>query len=134
MGEQLLSIALVAHDGMKDSLIEWAIFNRKVLAKCRKIWSTATTGERLREVLGSELNVETVLSGPLGGDMEIGALVARKKVDLLVFFIDPHDTHPHLFDIYALLRVAMSAKVPVACSRCEADIMITSPMLGLTET
>jgi methylglyoxal synthase len=124
-----MKIALVAHDGTKGSLVEWAEHNRELLSSC-EIWSTFTTGTQLESALGQSIN--KVLSGPYGGDMEIGALVARRELDLLVFFIDPLGAHPHVFDVYALIRVAMAADVPVATSRRAADIMITSPLLAPT--
>lgn len=116
-------VALVAHDDKKPSLLEWAICNRDTLSQC-DVYSTGNTGR----LLDGELNIgiTRLLSGPLGGDQQIGAMIAEKKIDMLVFFWDPLNSHPHDADIKALLRIATLWNVPTACNRASADLMISS--------
>jgi methylglyoxal synthase len=118
-------VALIAHDGCKEALSEWSHFNRDTLKRCDLI-ATGTTGERIAEVTG--LNVKCLLSGPLGGDAQVGALLAEGNVDLLVFFWDPLKTQPHDVDVKALLRLAVLHNVPTACNRGTADFLISSPL------
>lgn len=122
-----ITIALVAHDNMKDDLLEWAIFNREFLANFHLI-ATGTTGRLLKEQLG--LEVERLQSGPLGGDQQLGAMLSGGTVDFLVFFWDPLSAQPHDSDVKALLRLAVVWNIPVACNRATADFMFSSPLVG----
>ena len=119
-------IALVAHDNKKKELIEWAVYNKTALAKHR-LYGTGTTGGLVEEALGQ--SVSKFLSGPLGGDQQIGARIAEGKIDVLIFFWDPMEAQPHDPDIKALLRLAVAWNIPVACDRATADFMLTSPLM-----
>ncbi len=121
------TIALIAHDNCKVDLIEWAEFNRDQLASHRLV-ATGTTGALLEFELG--LQVDRVQSGPLGGDLQIGALLTEGAVDALVFFWDPLEAQPHDPDVRALLRVAVVWNVPVACNHATADFLVSSPLLA----
>jgi methylglyoxal synthase len=120
-------IALVAHDGRKQDMREWAEFNRDVLAR-HSLFATGTTGRMLSEEVG--LPVTRFHSGPFGGDQQIGARIADGEIDLLVFFWDPLEPHPHDHDVKALLRVAVLWNIPVACNRATADFIISSPLMN----
>lgn len=119
-------IALVAHDNCKTELLQWAEHNREALAQ-HVLCATGTTGTMLEYELGFQ--VQRFKSGPLGGDLQIGARVAEGAIDMLVFFWDPLEPQPHDPDVKALLRIATLANVPAACNRATADYLITSPML-----
>ncbi len=119
-------IALVAHDNKKGDLVEWAKFNRVLLAH-HKLYATGTTGEILEQELGFTIN--KLQSGPLGGDQQIGAKIADSEVDFLIFFWDPLEPQPHDPDVKALLRMAVVWNIPIACNRASADFMISSPLM-----
>lgn len=120
-------IALIAHDNKKPDMREWAAYNRHRLVQ-HQLFATATTGRILQEELA--LDVMCFRSGPYGGDQQIGARIAEGQIDLLVFFWDPLEPHPHDPDVKALLRVAVVCNIPVACNRATADFMISSPLLN----
>ncbi|HYF68501.1 MAG TPA: methylglyoxal synthase [Ohtaekwangia sp.] len=119
-------IALVAHDNKKSELIEWVKYNRDQMTRY-EIYATGTTGQLLENEL--ELRVNCLKSGPLGGDQQIGALIAEGKVDMLIFFWDPLEPLPHDPDIKALLRLAVLWNIPMACNRTTADYIFSSPLL-----
>jgi methylglyoxal synthase len=116
-------IALVAHDNKKHELIEWAVFNRPLLA-AHEVFATGTTGRIIEAELG--LKVHRVYSGPIGGDQQIGAKIAEGTIDCLVFFWDPISPLPHDPDVKALLRMAVIWNIPVACNRASADFILNS--------
>ena len=120
-------IALVAHDNKKADLFEWATFNRGTLSE-HDLVATGTTGSLLRDQVG--LNVKRLHSGPLGGDMQLGALICEGQIDLLVFFWDPLEPQPHDPDVRALLRIAVVYNTPTASNRSTADYLISSPLFA----
>jgi methylglyoxal synthase len=115
------TLALIAHDGKKDELIDLARRHRDLLAQCRLI-ATGTTGKRLHEATG--LEVEPLLSGPLGGDAQIAARVATGQVGLVIFLVDPLNAHPHEPDIQGLLRVCNVHDVPLATNVATATLLL----------
>lgn len=119
-------IGLVAHDNKKADLIEWAIYNRQLLLR-HELVATGTTGTLVEQELG--VGVLKLQSGPLGGDQQLGALIADDTIDFLVFFWDPLEPQPHDPDVKALLRIAVVWNIPVACNRASADFMISSPLM-----
>jgi methylglyoxal synthase len=119
-------IALVAHDGQKQNLVDWAQFNKAILVE-HEIWATGTTGTLMEQALG--IPVHKLQSGPLGGDQQIGAMIVEGKIDFLIFFWDPLSAQPHDPDVKALLRMAVVWNVPIACDRATADFIISSPLM-----
>ena len=119
-------IALVAHDNKKRDLLEWAKFNRDLLAHY-EVYATGRTGITLEQQLGLKIN--KLQSGPLGGDQQIGAKIVNNEIDFLIFFWDPLEPQPHDPDVKALLRMAVVWNIPIACNRASADFMISSPLM-----
>lgn len=120
-------IALVAHDKKKSDLADWAKYNKKVLSQ-HKLFATGTTGKILEEAL--ETPITKLLSGPLGGDQQLGAMIAEGKLDVIIFFWDPMEQQPHDSDVKALLRIAVAWNTVIACDRTTADFILTSPLLN----
>lgn len=120
-------VALIAHDNRKRDLLDWARYNQGTLSQ-HDLFATGTTGKRLAKELG--LPVTLFLSGPLGGDQQVGAAIAEGRVDFVIFFWDPLKPHPHDVDVKALLRIAVVYNVPIACNRASADFMLSSPLMA----
>jgi methylglyoxal synthase len=118
--------ALIAHDNCKADLLDWARFNRGTLSR-HELFATGTTGWLMESQLG--LHVTSFLSGPLGGDQQIGAAIAEGRIDFVIFFWDPLEPHPHDVDVKALLRIAVVYNVPIACNRSTADFLLSSPLM-----
>ena len=122
-------IALIAHDNRKQDLLDWARYNVGTLRR-HELYATGTTGA----LIASELGLEVIrfLSGPLGGDQQVGAGIAEQRIDFVIFFWDPLEPHPHDVDVKALLRIAVVYNVPIACNRATADFMLSSPLMDTT--
>ena len=121
------TIGLVAHDNKKQDIVEWCDFNKGTLSQY-SLYATGTTGKRIIEATGLKINL--LKSGPYGGDMQLGALIADGKLDCLIFFWDPLESQPHDVDVKAVLRVAVLYNIPTACNRSTADMIISSPMFN----
>jgi methylglyoxal synthase len=121
-----LRVALVAHDACKQDMLEWALWNAEFLSRF-EIWATRNTGELIAEATG--LPVQLLLSGPLGGDAQIAAMIARGELDMVVFLWDPLATHAHAPDVQSLIRLAVVHNVAIACNRRSADLMVSSRLL-----
>ncbi len=119
-------IVLIAHDNRKPEMLEWARYNHGTLGK-HELHATGTTGGLIADQLG--LEVRRFLSGPLGGDQQVGAAIAEGRIDLVIFFWDPLEPHPHDVDVKALLRIAVVYNVPMACNRSTADFILSSPLM-----
>ncbi len=119
-------VALIAHDDRKVDLLDWARFNRGTLSE-HDLFATGTTGGLLANELG--LTVHRFLSGPLGGDQQVGAAVAEGRLDFIIFFWDPLEPQPHDVDVKALLRIAVVYNTPIACNRATADFILSSPLM-----
>ncbi|MBQ9756679.1 MAG: methylglyoxal synthase [Clostridia bacterium] len=126
MKKSIKRVALIAHDNKKPEIIEWAKKNKEILEQF-ELFGTGTTSKRVAEATG--LKVKGYLSGPLGGDQQIGAKVAEGEIDLVVFFCDPLQAQPHDPDVKALLRIANVYDVPIATNTATADLVITSKLI-----
>jgi len=119
-------IVLVAHDAKKVELLNWAKYNAPILGH-HSLYATGTTGGLIgREC--PDLDITRLRSGPLGGDQQVGAMIAENKVDLLIFFTDPMTTQPHDVDVKALTRLSVLYNLPMACNKATADYIISSPL------
>jgi len=133
--DQKKNIAIVAHDNRKADMLEWVEWNYTLLSRHNLI-CTGTTGTRVEEMLtrlGTKDHPAPKLtklkSGPLGGDQQLGAKISDSEIDVLIFFWDPMEPHPHDVDVKALLRIAVVYNIPIACNRSSADFIISSPLI-----
>lgn len=130
-------IALVAHDNRKKDLVEWVEWNYRILIKEHLI-CTGTTGGLLEEAIQKKLDLKDtrkyrmtkLKSGPLGGDQQLGAMIAEGKVDMMIFLWDPMEPQPHDVDVKALLRISVLYNIPIANNRATADFLISSSLFA----
>ncbi|MEW6664870.1 MAG: methylglyoxal synthase [Thermodesulfobacteriota bacterium] len=137
--KEVKNVALVAHDNRKKDLLEWVDWNYQTLLHHNLI-CTGTTGLMIEKAIRQRLQVENsdevaksvtrLKSGPLGGDQQLGAMITDGMIDVLIFFWDPMEPHPHDVDVKALLRIAVVYNIPIACNRSSADFIISSPLIG----
>ena len=137
--KDIKNLALVAHDNRKKDLVEWVEWNYQILLNHNLI-CTGTTGLMIEKVIKQKLEKESsenilksitrLKSGPLGGDQQLGSMITEGKIDVLIFFWDPMQPHPHDVDVKALLRIAVVYNIPIACNRSSADFMISSPLIS----
>jgi methylglyoxal synthase len=121
-------IALVAHDQRKEDLVSWVKYNAEVLSQ-HELYATGTTGKIISKE-ASSLEIHGLKSGPLGGDQQLGAMIANGELDVLIFLWDPMTTQPHDVDVKALLRMAVLYNIPIACNRSTADFIISSRLFN----
>jgi methylglyoxal synthase len=137
--KEIKKLALVAHDNRKKDLVEWVEWNYHVLINHHLI-CTGTTGLMIEKVIKKKLfeensgdklrSIKKLKSGPLGGDQQLGSMITEGKIDVLIFFWDPMEPHPHDVDVKALLRIAVVYNIPIACNRSSADFIISSPLIN----
>jgi methylglyoxal synthase len=120
-------VALVAHDKRKNELLEWARKNREALGR-HSLVATGTTGKVIESEL--KLPVEKLITGPLGGDQQLGAMIAQGRMDLVIFFWDPLEAQPHDSDVKALIRLAVAWNIIIACNTTTADFILASPLMN----
>jgi len=120
-------IALIAHDNKKQQLVAWCQKHREDLQQ-HTLYATGTTGSVIEKNTGLAIN--KLISGPLGGDQQVGSLITEGKVDFLIFFWDPFEPMPHDPDVKALLRIAAVWNIPVACNQISADFMVASSLFN----
>ena len=129
--EKQKRIAIVAHDGRKEDILEWVKHNKEVLSQ-HVLFATGTTGKVLAE--NCDLQIECLKSGPLGGDQQLGAMISKEQLDILIFFWDPMAAQPHDVDVKALLRMSVLYNIPTACNRSTADFLISSRLFDAPYT
>lgn len=124
-------IALVAHDSRKPAIVDWASRNRSRLSR-HDLWGTGTTGGQVTDATG--LAVSLLKSGPLGGDQQLGAMIAEGRLDILIFFTDPVATLPHDVDVKALIRISILHQTVIACNSATADFVMGSALIEQLNT